>query len=1014
MDLSKAKKLFARPKDDPAFLTKQVKIRQVLLKNLARVVKETQLLFARTEGEIIKDCRPVQRLCARFEDILRHGLKAGWFSAGKDPTFWPIVLKISRKQAIEYINRLQYAQTDSGKCRAWIRLAVNECSLESYINVLTHDYQMLSYYYESHAFLRDEEVVSPFRQLLTGLSQIGFDIPVDTASLEFAPAPEVLEPVLRLRAPQPVQGKKSELVHSSTSSPQVSTSSDSSWGSSSADSSSLSTGIPEATPTTELHVHNSNIKPDVQSLQMIKDEVSGLEASYHIEDTVLVIDSVSERGGAAYTDLSRFNQALEDSEEEEEEVIKEESKEREGGAIKYIPAKDDDDDDGDIMMFDDKLPHGNVDANATPPVEPVLCPISDEIQSIPEGTGTSIEPQDEVDVSLASQEGVLDKPDVDLSLDEEMKMEVAEAQENDTQDDNDEQTVEKVEQVEEVEYSYGDILLMAKGLSPSKDNEMSAREREDTLKEETGDMVSYSQEGPTTTDDNDVIKTTDEAMSSNVSVKVDLPTSVDYNSTNPFLTDFTDQPTQQFVQPATLSPNPFFDEEEESQPNTHPVIPSDKPTNNPFDIHSSPNVTPLSRSPAHFSPSPLLPDSVPAPDNTGTSVGTDNTKLLNVKNNETEGFKEKEEQVQEELVEDIGEGYNRERSVHEDEREVSFLTSEGIEKMSLNEEYFEEELTIELVEYQIAQLKNHLRRHSNDINSQKKLLKLQLLKQEMKELSEIDSSDVKVCGHQLTLLPKRLKARKCDTCNKPTVNPLQVVMSCSLCGYFTHAKCLSQINQKCIFLAMKEQSGYTMNICPEKGLTPQHFRCACCNQALNNSTEVRLCDYTGQYYCPDCHHNETAVIPARVLHNWDFTSRKVLRKDIILMKEYLVKCERARTEKLIQELNSWPHFKDSSILFSLSDLMNVQEGNLLSQLEVVHQMFLSHITNECEKCSANGTACAVCHSRDLLFRFSKDVVICPNCSSHFHRDCYVSLKNVCAVCSPPAGKKKTRFSRKKN
>ena len=66
-----------------------------------------------------------------------------------------------------------------------------------------------------------------------------------------------------------------------------------------------------------------------------------------------------------------------------------------------------------------------------------------------------------------------------------------------------------------------------------------------------------------------------------------------------------------------------------------------------------------------------------------------------------------------------------------------------------------------------------------------------------------------------------------------------------------------------------------MKICPEKGLTPQHFRCACCNQALNNSTEVRLCDYTGQYYCPDCHHNETAVIPARVLHNWDFTSRKV-------------------------------------------------------------------------------------------------------------------------------------------
>lgn len=524
-------------------------------------------------------------------------------------------------------------------------------------------------------------------------------------------------------------GKKSELVHSSTSSPQVSTSSDSSWGSSSADSSSLSTGIPEATPTTELHVHvhNRNVKPDLQSMQTLKDEVSGLEASYHIEDNVLVIDRVSERGGAPYTDLSRFNQALEDS-EEEEEVIKEESRERDGGTIKYIPAKDDDD--AGIMMFDDKLhvPHSNVDVNVTPPAEPVLCPFSDEIQSIPEGTSTSNETQDEVDISPASQEVVLDKPDIDLLLDEEMKIEVVEAQENDTEDDD----KQKVEQVEEVEYSYGDIILMAKGLSPLKDSELSAREREDTLKEETGDMV-YSHEGPTTTDDDDVIKPTDETLSpSNVLVKVDLLTSIDYNSTNPFLTDFNDQPTQQAIPPATLPPNPFFDDEEECQPNTHPVMRTDEPTNNPFDIHSSPNVTPLSRSPAHFSPSPLLPHAVPAPDDTRTSVGIDNTHLLNVKNNETEEFKEKEEQ--DKLIENIG-GHDRERSVREDEGEVSFLTSEGIEKMSLNEEYFEEELTIELVEYQIAQLKNHLRRYSNDINSQKKLLKLQLLKQEMKEVS---------------------------------------------------------------------------------------------------------------------------------------------------------------------------------------------------------------------------------------------------------------------------------------
>lgn len=67
-----------------------------------------------------------------------------------------------------------------------------------------------------------------------------------------------------------------------------------------------------------------------------------------------------------------------------------------------------------------------------------------------------------------------------------------------------------------------------------------------------------------------------------------------------------------------------------------------------------------------------------------------------------------------------------------------------------------------------------------------------------------------------------------------------------------------------------------VQICPEKGLTQQHFRCACCNRAFNKQpTEARLCDYSGLYYCPACHQRDLAIIPARVLRNWDFTPRKV-------------------------------------------------------------------------------------------------------------------------------------------
>ena len=40
-------------------------------------------------------------------------------------------------------------------------------------------------------------------------------------------------------------------------------------------------------------------------------------------------------------------------------------------------------------------------------------------------------------------------------------------------------------------------------------------------------------------------------------------------------------------------------------------------------------------------------------------------------------------------------------------------------------------------------------------------------------------------------------------------------------------------------------------------------------------SEGRLCDYTGQYFCEECHWNDHVVIPARIVHNWDFTTYKV-------------------------------------------------------------------------------------------------------------------------------------------
>ena len=57
------------------------------------------------------------------------------------------------------------------------------------------------------------------------------------------------------------------------------------------------------------------------------------------------------------------------------------------------------------------------------------------------------------------------------------------------------------------------------------------------------------------------------------------------------------------------------------------------------------------------------------------------------------------------------------------------------------------------------------------------------------------------------------------------------------------------------------------------------FYC-CCSIELcigGGVSEARLCDYTGYYYCDNCHWNDTHIVPARIIHNWDFSPQKVSR-----------------------------------------------------------------------------------------------------------------------------------------
>lgn len=65
--------------------------------------------------------------------------------------------------------------------------------------------------------------------------------------------------------------------------------------------------------------------------------------------------------------------------------------------------------------------------------------------------------------------------------------------------------------------------------------------------------------------------------------------------------------------------------------------------------------------------------------------------------------------------------------------------------------------------------------------------------------------------------------------------------------------------------------------------------------------EPRLCDFSGLYYCDFCHWNDTMVIPARILANWDFEPHKVFFSVFHCNSSFLW-----RDYSLIRKDSEWP------------------------------------------------------------------------------------------------------------
>ncbi|KAL5544184.1 hypothetical protein UlMin_007968 [Ulmus minor] len=232
-------------------------------------------------------------------------------------------------------------------------------------------------------------------------------------------------------------------------------------------------------------------------------------------------------------------------------------------------------------------------------------------------------------------------------------------------------------------------------------------------------------------------------------------------------------------------------------------------------------------------------------------------------------------------------------------------------------------------------------------------------------------------------------------------------------------------------------------------LEAQHYTCAGCYKHFDDGKTLigdfaqtlgwgkpRLCEYTSQLFCSSCHTNETAVLPARVLHNWDFTQYPVSQ----LAKSYLdsildqpMLCVSAVNPFLFSKVPTLQHVmgvrrKIGSILpyvrcpfrvsinkglgsrryllesndfFALRDLVDLSKGAFAAlpvMVETILKKIVEHITEQCLVCCDVGIPCSArqaCNDPSaLIFPFQEgDVEKCSSCESIFHKHCYKKLTN---------------------
>ncbi|KAH9634195.1 hypothetical protein HF086_001397 [Spodoptera exigua] len=176
-------------------------LKEALINNLSECVKDIQYSnqFEENFHSVLGSTDSTNTLCMALEAVFLHGLKDTFLRKAKNaltgesdqqpqPNFWPLILVLSHRQNIDQISSLPQINTEIGQCRAWLRIALNECLLSSYMSTLLKNISAVKPFYNRSAFVCDSEILEVAQKLVEGLETcVQFNLPINSSLLNYWP-----------------------------------------------------------------------------------------------------------------------------------------------------------------------------------------------------------------------------------------------------------------------------------------------------------------------------------------------------------------------------------------------------------------------------------------------------------------------------------------------------------------------------------------------------------------------------------------------------------------------------------------------------------------------------------------------------------------------------------------------------------------------------------------------------------------------------------------------------------